>query len=487
MQRLPHQLQQIVSAVMRMCHSLCSDDTTAANAVTQDLYRLLQQLVAAIDAELVSDPSSDIRTSSESWHLLGRLAEGINRHFQIRPRIMFASEDADMQSAAAAARGIKACFTRLIELLSCDEDRAGNVAAFTIYLMDTDGDAETSMRFAFLDNISRRVVAVKRPSQRWHVTIDDEVPRTRAQDDAVTSGFDEVPTPFRKGNFEDLECLICAAVLFQKECDGSVVLLARQLKCPVVVDVTDRTPMGHRHPHVLCESCAQRYFITQKHTTCHLCRHSFREHLCVGIAAALQHQVHEDGHVLWTASPQRRLAALNMLAQVPVEIAISHSLACSVLRSCVVADPDIAAAALRCGRLSVAIENIPQAEAIKWFAELIHARVSCSLNHPTRLHIHICSPSRLDDACRLFEICLQAAAAVVVAGMADIVAAAAQGNRDGVLLHFIADPASVNQRDNGYDTQPDTCTHFLMCLYCLLTLVFAVAEPRCMCLLLQVA
>ncbi len=70
--------------------------------------------------------------------------------------------------------------------------------------------------------------------------------------------------------------------------------------------------------------------------------------------------------------------------------------------------------------------------------------------------------------------------------MADIIAAAAQGNRDGVLLHFIADPASVNQRDNGYDTQPDTCTHVLMCLYCLLTLLFAVAEPRCMCLLLQV-
>ena len=118
----------------------------------------------------------------------------------------------------------------------------------------------------------------------------------------------------------------------------------------------------------------------------------------MGIAAALQHQVHEDGHVLWTASPQRRLAALNMLAQVPVQIAISDSLAYSVLRSCVVADPDIAAAALRSGRLSVAIESIPQAEAIKWFAELIHARVSCPLNHSTRLHIHICSPSRLDDA-----------------------------------------------------------------------------------------
>jgi hypothetical protein len=89
--------------------------------------------------------------------------------------------------------------------MSSDEDCATSVAAFAIHLVDTDGDAETSMRFAFLDIISRRVVAVKHPLQRWHVTIDGKVPRTRMEDDAESSGFHDIPTPSRKDNHEDVE------------------------------------------------------------------------------------------------------------------------------------------------------------------------------------------------------------------------------------------------------------------------------------------
>ncbi len=59
-----------------------------------------------------------------------------------------------MQSAAAAARGIAESFTRLIELLSLEEERAGNVAEFSIVLMDSEDDAEISMRLAILDSIS---------------------------------------------------------------------------------------------------------------------------------------------------------------------------------------------------------------------------------------------------------------------------------------------------------------------------------------------
>jgi hypothetical protein len=175
---------------------------------------------------------------------------------------MFVSEDVDVQSAAAAARGIKDCFTRFIELLSCDDDRLANVAAFTIHLMDTDGDDEKSMRFAFLDFISRRVVAVKRPSQRWHVTIDDEVPQACTDDEEQS--FDDVPTPFRKDTFEDLECPVCTDTLFQEDGDGSIVLFTRQLKCLAIVDVTNGSPTDHRFPHVMCESCARSQFIEHK-------------------------------------------------------------------------------------------------------------------------------------------------------------------------------------------------------------------------------
>ena len=398
---LPPLLQQLLNDIMRTCSSACSDSTEAANAVTRELQSLLQQLVAAIDTELHSNPSSDVRTSSEHWHLLGQLVDGINHHFLIRPRIMFVGEDVDMQSAAAAARGIKGCFTRFIELMSSDEDRGANVAAFAIHLMDTDGDAETSMRFAFLDIISRRVVAVKRPSHRWHVTIDDEVPHTRMEDDAVSSGFDDVPTPFRKDTHEDVVCAVCTSFLFQKEGDGSIVLLARQLKCPTVVDVTDRSPMGHRYPHVMCESCARRQFIDYKSTVCPHCRHNFQEHLCVDIAAALQHQVCEDEAVLWTAPPQRRLVALTVLAQLPVETPLSESVAYSVLRSCFDADAGIAAAALRCLRL---LENLPEALIAAGACGALVESLSIAETEETREVIAsvVANVSRIPEGCAAF-------------------------------------------------------------------------------------
>ena len=105
---LPPPLQQLftqpLTDIMSTCHSACSDSMESSNAVTRDLERLLQHLVAAVDTELQSNSSSDIRTSSESWHLLGSLVDGINRHFQVRPKIVFVSEDADMQSERCRRR-----------------------------------------------------------------------------------------------------------------------------------------------------------------------------------------------------------------------------------------------------------------------------------------------------------------------------------------------------------------------------------------------
>ena len=105
---LPPPLQNLLNDIMRNCHAACSDSTETANAVTRELHSLLLRLVAAVDGELQSNPGSSLRTSSYSWRLLGKLVEGTNHHFQIRPRIMFTSQDADLQSAAAAARGLVA-------------------------------------------------------------------------------------------------------------------------------------------------------------------------------------------------------------------------------------------------------------------------------------------------------------------------------------------------------------------------------------------
>ena len=48
---------------------------------------------------------------------------------------------------------------------------------------------------------------------------------------------------------------------------------------------------------------------------------------------------------------------------------------------------------------------------------------------------------------------VQAAAAVLIAGKADIVTAAEEGDFDLVLLHLSADPATANHREDEYDTQ----------------------------------
>jgi hypothetical protein len=297
---LPHELQQLLSDITRTCYSLCSDDTEAANAVTRDVCRLLLQLLAAIEAKLESDPNSDLHSSSESWHLLGRLVDG---------------------------------------------------------------------------------------------------------------------------------------------------------------------------------------------TACPHCRRSFREHLCIDIATALQHQVHEDGSVVWTAARQRRLAALNVVAQLPEETLLSDSIAYGVLRSCLVAEVDVAAAALRSGRLSVAIEVIPRAEAMEWFAQSVHARVGC--------------PSIAQPSCTMkcvvfhvlvtFTVCLQAAAAVLIADKADIVTAAYDADFDLVLLHLIADPASANEcnEESEYNTRSYTTYmqkfNHNICFVCdVLILAFSVERLLCIGLLVKV-
>jgi hypothetical protein len=143
---------------------------------------------------------------------------------------MFSSQDAGMQSASAAARGIKQSFTRFIELLSTNEDRADNVSQAAMFLPDSDDNAETPLRFRYLDMMSRRVVALKQPGQRWVATIDG-APARLGED-----GFDAsvglvlqfaaaaVAEAAHTGvsDFEEAVCGICLCCLYECRSDGSV-------------------------------------------------------------------------------------------------------------------------------------------------------------------------------------------------------------------------------------------------------------------------
>jgi hypothetical protein len=177
--------------------------------------------VDAIHGELHANPSSDLQTSSDSWYLLRMLVEGINYHFNFRPTFIFTSADSDLQmsqSAAAACRGIKQCVAQFIELLSTDESCEEKIAAFTIFLMDSEQDAEILVRFVLLRAISRRVIAVKRPGQRWGATID-----------GASVLFDENVAPVLHcasaaaaaaacgdlEEFDDAKCAVCLCTVYE--------------------------------------------------------------------------------------------------------------------------------------------------------------------------------------------------------------------------------------------------------------------------------
>ncbi len=153
-------MQHILNSIMGQCHVSFSDNAEISNAVTRDLLTSLEQLVAATANELHANPDSPRPSAFDSWFLLDKLADALNRHFRNRSRTEFLVGDADTLSAAVAARGVQRSFTRFMELLSTDEERERNAISFKILLMDSVDDTETSMRFAFLDIISRRIVAL---------------------------------------------------------------------------------------------------------------------------------------------------------------------------------------------------------------------------------------------------------------------------------------------------------------------------------------
>ena len=363
----------LLKSIVLHCHTAPSTD-----ADTQILHTLFQELVAATDSALRSKSCSDPPTTSDLSHLFGMLVESTNLHFQGRPRIIFSSQDAGMQSASAAARGIKQSFTRFIELLSTNEDRAENVSQAAMFLPDSDDNAETPLRFRYLDMMSRRVVALKQPGQRWVATIDGE-PARLGQD-----GFDAGVGPVLQfaaaavaeaahtgvSDFEEDVCGICLCCLSESRSDGSVSVNAREMKCA-----------GR---HALHSQCARGWIVNQKQSTCPYCRHDFSQVIYDDISAALEHAVELSGTtsaVHWTKPPSQRVTALNMLALLPPETLLGGAMASALLYSCFDSEVGIAHVALRSGKLCLAIEAMNEDDISRWCLKLVdamkHAKDDC--------------------------------------------------------------------------------------------------------------
>jgi len=367
---LPSPIHVLLKSIVLHCHNASAGDTASTDADTQILHTLFQQLVAATDSALRSKSCSNLPTTSDFSHLFGTLIESTNRHFQGRPRIMFSSQDAGMQSDAAAARGIKQSFTRFIELLSTNEDRTENVSQAANCLLDSYDNAETPLRVRFLDMMSMRVVALKQPGQRWDATIDG-APARLGED-----GFDASVGPVLQfaaaavaeaastglSDFEEAVCSVCLCCLYESRSDGSVSVDAREMKCA-----------GR---HALHSQCARGWIVNQKRSTCPYCRHDFSQVICDDISAALEHVVELSGTtsaVHWTRPSSQRVTALNMLALLPPEALLGGAMASALLYSCFDSEVGIAHVALQSGKLYLAIEAMTEDDIGRWCLKLVDA------------------------------------------------------------------------------------------------------------------
>jgi hypothetical protein len=359
---LSQQLQQLLNNIIGYCNVDCSGDFESSNAITRNLHHFLQQLSVAVEDELQSNAGDGLRIYIESYGqcLLQRLTQEINHHFQIRPKIMVISEDAEMRSAAVNARGITESLTRLVELLTTEEDRARNGEPLTFLLMDSEDDPEISMRFAILESISSHIVAsYEQTHKHWNITVDGE-----GQDLRNVSGSNTpkvlkfapavVVAAACNGleDFADVKCAICMGSLFEKQSDDSIHIDARQMKCP---------GKDTFHDH-----CARTYFVQKHSDKCPVCRLDFSKSFCTDIEAHLEHKIepNEEEPLQWMKAPDVRLAALNMLAKLPKETPLGRPIASALLWSSLDSSPGIPNAALSTERLSAAFEIVPEAERV---------------------------------------------------------------------------------------------------------------------------
>ena len=398
---LPSQLQEQLDAIVALCYKDCaheSDPLMAVNAVTRQLQHLIQNLVA--DVQRVVSANDDIRASPVPWHLLGKLVNHLNGHFQVRPRVMFAQDGEDAQATAQAVRDIGAAVRALVETLSKEDELEQNLSTFRILTMETDDDVETAARFVFLDRISQRVVAHRPADQRWVVEVDGAAAERHSHShDDTPSGSRDLPTPIRghatPALHEDGDacCSCCLLPLFEFNPNGSVpVRHWRRLKCPTVYGVTEGNPTGRVHKHIVHEHCAQQWFIFTRKNTCPHCNHDFSDALLVDIEGALEHGVVSDA-VEWRQPPERRAAALNALAHLPEQQPLGPAVAHALVWSLVDSRQEVVLAAARAiSRFAANLWSLLEPHV----REMLCVRLSSALKKSNALHVCCCAAS--DDA-----------------------------------------------------------------------------------------
>ena len=237
-----------------------------ANASAQQiqLNRMLQDFSRHFEEALASAGGAQLAIPV-AHGFVGRLLMALNLHLQIRSDLLHVNKDRfkGLGKAITANTVVGSCLRFLGVLLSKNEAHESNFnkglsSVFSGIFNELDKDAyDPWSSTSFLNPVSRCVIAVKLPGSAWNVTVD-----CKAQPDALGSlsarssryarknrtsdvdGSSALIAPLQEYadaaavaaasgscHFNDALCAVCQCSLFEIKKDGSIVVIARQLKC----------------------------------------------------------------------------------------------------------------------------------------------------------------------------------------------------------------------------------------------------------------
>ncbi len=229
---------------------------TKTSAKQNQLNHMLQDFSRHFEEALVLTGEGQL-SIPVSHGFISRLIVVLNLHLTIRSDLLDLhqnGEDREIQSHAV----VGSCIRFLGMLLSKNDVQESNFneglsSVLTEQYHDPYDPWSSS---SFLNSVSQRVIATKLPGSAWNVTVDC---KAQLLDDSVSArssrharrnkmsdvdGASALITPLQEHaaaaavaaasglcHFNDALCAVCQSSLFEIKSDGSIVVIARQLKC----------------------------------------------------------------------------------------------------------------------------------------------------------------------------------------------------------------------------------------------------------------
>lgn len=283
-----HRVTFIRMLFLQLLGDQFSPAPTFANTVSlqSQLLSMLNALSGDFETAVASVPG---RVHPVEHSCLSKFCEAVNLHLHIRGS-NFHDSDRDCEEhrrACSINLVIGSLLLYLGVLLSKNDARQANFVEGMFSLLPYDAIACSRDPWSaslYLNEISSRIMAVKRPKTHWSVTIDcvahinhdssthpslidskrKRKPETNRRDGscALTVSLREhaaaVVAVAERGlcEYSDALCAVCQCSLFEIRSDGSLIVIARQLKCN----------------HVFHADCARQLFVQSGASKCPVCR-----------------------------------------------------------------------------------------------------------------------------------------------------------------------------------------------------------------------